>query len=210
MLHASPSFLCSATPSPPRPNIMIANGRSKISAEELAAVLCAPPRPGEVRRMIEEMDADRDGFVGRMPERSTSAADLFDETPQRRGKGAGRGESPDGSRKRVEKSRSVIVVAQGHAGRHVEVVQLFCRMQTEGVPVCRFVLPSVFRACASICDSRMHRFVHGLVIKCGLCQHVVVGAALVDGYVDFGLLYRVNKIGGFCQKLQKFGEIGLN
>jgi calcium-binding protein CML len=43
-----------------------ANGDGKISAEELAAVLRAlgaPPGPGEVRRMMEEMDADRDGFV---------------------------------------------------------------------------------------------------------------------------------------------------
>ncbi|TVU07146.1 hypothetical protein EJB05_32922, partial [Eragrostis curvula] len=43
-----------------------ANGDGKISAEELAAVLRAlgaPPGPGEVRRMMDEMDADRDGFV---------------------------------------------------------------------------------------------------------------------------------------------------
>ena len=43
-----------------------ANGDGKISAEELASVLRAlgaPPVPGEVRRMMDEMDADRDGFV---------------------------------------------------------------------------------------------------------------------------------------------------
>ena len=43
-----------------------ANGDGKISAEELTSVLRAlgaPPGPGEVRRMMEEMDADRDGFV---------------------------------------------------------------------------------------------------------------------------------------------------
>ncbi|GJM94917.1 hypothetical protein PR202_ga11601 [Eleusine coracana subsp. coracana] len=44
-----------------------ANGDGKISAEELAAVLHAllgaPPGPGEVRRMMEEMDVDRDGFI---------------------------------------------------------------------------------------------------------------------------------------------------
>lgn len=43
-----------------------ANGDGKISAEELASVLCAlgaPPGPGEVQSMMEEMDADRDGFV---------------------------------------------------------------------------------------------------------------------------------------------------
>ncbi|RLN00083.1 hypothetical protein C2845_PM06G10430 [Panicum miliaceum] len=43
-----------------------ANGDGKISAEELASVLRAlgaPPGPGEVRRMMDEMDADRDGFV---------------------------------------------------------------------------------------------------------------------------------------------------
>ena len=43
-----------------------ANGDGKISAEELASVLRAlgaPPVPGEVRRMMDEMDADCDGFV---------------------------------------------------------------------------------------------------------------------------------------------------
>ncbi|OEL25046.1 putative calcium-binding protein CML18 [Dichanthelium oligosanthes] len=44
-----------------------ANGDGKISADELASVLRAllgaPPGPGEVRRMMDEMDADRDGFV---------------------------------------------------------------------------------------------------------------------------------------------------
>ncbi|CAL4903501.1 unnamed protein product [Urochloa decumbens] len=42
------------------------NGDGKISAEEMASVLRAlgaPPGPGEVRRMMDEMDADRDGFV---------------------------------------------------------------------------------------------------------------------------------------------------
>ncbi|XP_062180068.1 probable calcium-binding protein CML18 isoform X2 [Phragmites australis] len=43
-----------------------ANGDGKISAEELASMLRAlgaPPEPGEVRRMMDEMDADHDGFV---------------------------------------------------------------------------------------------------------------------------------------------------
>uniref|UniRef100_A0A0D9WE16 EF-hand domain-containing protein n=1 Tax=Leersia perrieri TaxID=77586 RepID=A0A0D9WE16_9ORYZ len=43
-----------------------ANGDGKISAEELTSVLQAlgaPPGPGEVRRMMDEMDSDRDGFV---------------------------------------------------------------------------------------------------------------------------------------------------
>lgn len=43
-----------------------ANGDGKISAEELASVLRAlgaPPGPGQVRRMMDEMDSDRDGFV---------------------------------------------------------------------------------------------------------------------------------------------------
>ena len=43
-----------------------ANGDGKISADELESVLCAlgaPPGPGEVQSMMEEMDADRDGFV---------------------------------------------------------------------------------------------------------------------------------------------------
>ncbi|KAF0887528.1 hypothetical protein E2562_002257 [Oryza meyeriana var. granulata] len=43
-----------------------ANGDEKISAEELASVLRvlgAPPGPGEVRRMMDKMNSDRDGFM---------------------------------------------------------------------------------------------------------------------------------------------------
>uniref|UniRef100_A0A0A9DB18 Pentatricopeptide repeat-containing protein n=1 Tax=Arundo donax TaxID=35708 RepID=A0A0A9DB18_ARUDO len=127
-----------------------------------------------------------------MPERGAaipSAANLFDERPLTSGRNTGGRRPPDvvpegGG----EKSRSTAVVALAHAGRHAEVVELFCRMQREEVLVSRFVLPSVFRACAGLRDFRMLRAAHGLVIKCALRQHVVVGTALVDGYVDFGLL----------------------
>lgn len=127
-------------------------------------------------------------LLDRMPERNTSADNLFAETPVPTGKGAGRSDPPGGAPKRSEKGRSATVVALAHDGRHAAVVWFFCKMQMEGVPVSRFVLPSVFRACASLRDSRKLRAVHGLAIKCALCQHVVVGTALVDGYVDFGLM----------------------
>ncbi|KAL6911453.1 hypothetical protein ACP4OV_000258 [Aristida adscensionis] len=116
------------------------------------------------------------------------AANLLDERPLTAGGIAGGRRPPDGAPKGGEKSRSAVVVALAHAGRHAEVVELFCRMQRYGVPVSRFVLPSVFRACAALRDCGLLRAVHGLVIKCALCQHVVVGTALVDGYVDFGLV----------------------
>uniref|UniRef100_A0A0E0NKN3 Pentatricopeptide repeat-containing protein n=1 Tax=Oryza rufipogon TaxID=4529 RepID=A0A0E0NKN3_ORYRU len=128
----------------------------------------------------------------RMPERSVatvSAADnLLDEMSRTCGAGQ-RGrplEAPprDGG----GKSASAAIVALAHAGRHAEVVELFCRMRRGGVPVSRFVLPSVLAACAGLRDIGMLRAVHALVIKCGLCQHVIVGTALVDGYTDFGLV----------------------
>ncbi|GJM86768.1 hypothetical protein PR202_ga02658 [Eleusine coracana subsp. coracana] len=129
-----------------------------------------------------------------MPERNASSANLFEETHRLRSKGAGGGDSPDRALKTGEKGRSAMVVALAHDGRHAEVARLFCRMQTEGVPVSRFVLPSVFRACARLRDSRMLRAVHSLVIKCALCQHVVVGTALVDAYVDLGLVDDARKV----------------
>ncbi|XP_052154657.1 probable calcium-binding protein CML18 [Oryza glaberrima] len=63
-----------------------ANGDGKISAEELASVLRAlgaPPGPGEVRRMMDEMDSDRDGFV----DLSEFAAFHCGPTPAHGGKG---------------------------------------------------------------------------------------------------------------------------
>ncbi|MCH1922568.1 EF-hand domain-containing protein, partial [Shewanella sp. A3A] len=63
-----------------------ANGDGKISAEELASVLRAlgaPLGPGEVRRMMDEMDSDRDGFV----DLSEFAAFHCGPTPAHGGKG---------------------------------------------------------------------------------------------------------------------------
>ncbi|WVZ73765.1 hypothetical protein U9M48_022041 [Paspalum notatum var. saurae] len=132
-----------------------------------------------------------------MPEKSIStvpgAADLIDEKHRTKSKGA---EEQNRSRadKGGEKSRSAVVVALAHASRHSEVVEHFRRMRREGVPVSRFVLPSVFTACAELGDITMLRAVHALVIKCSLCQHVVVGTALVDANVDFGFLDDARKV----------------
>ncbi|RLN09290.1 putative pentatricopeptide repeat-containing protein [Panicum miliaceum] len=133
----------------------------------------------------------------RMPDRSVAtvpgAANLLDKRPRTKGKGSEE-QNRSGAPKGGEKSRSGAVVALAHAGRHEELVEHFRRMRGEGVPASRFVLPSVFRACARLQDSRMLRAVHGLVIKCSLCQHVVVGTALIDAYVDFGFLDDAKKV----------------
>ncbi|KAG8072290.1 hypothetical protein GUJ93_ZPchr0006g44934 [Zizania palustris] len=124
-------------------------------------------------------------LFGGMPERSVAtismAGTLLDEMSQACGEGAGQRVLPG-------KSASAAIVALAHAGRHAEVVELFCRMQRGNGPVSKFLLPSVLGACASLQDGRLLRAVHALVIKCALCQHVVVGTALVDAYIDFGLM----------------------
>ncbi|CAN6274535.1 unnamed protein product [Urochloa humidicola] len=144
------------------------------------------PGPVDSRNLFDRMPV---GSVATVP----GAANLLDERPRTRRKGA---EEQNRSRtpKSGEKSRSAAVVALAHVGRHAEVVEHFHRMRMEGVPVSRFVLPSVFRACVGLRDSRMLRAVHTLVIKCSLCQHVVVGTALVDAYVGFGFLDDARKV----------------
>lgn len=130
-----------------------------------------------------------------MPERSTentkSAANPLDESLRTGGQQITSGRDPH---EVGEKSESAVFVALAHAGRHAEVVELFRSMRREGVPVNRFVLPSVFRACADLWDSRMLRAVHGLVINCSLCQHVVVGTALAAAYIDLGLVDDASKV----------------
>ncbi|KAG2661362.1 hypothetical protein PVAP13_1KG501700 [Panicum virgatum] len=141
--------------------------------------------------------ANPSNVFDRMPDRSVAtvpgAGNLLDERPRTKGKGAEE-RNRSGAPKGGEKSRSGAVVALAHAGKHEEVVEHFRRMRRKGVPVSRFVFPSVFRACAGLRDSRMLRAVHGLVIKCSLCQHVVVGTSLVDAYIDFGLLDDAKKV----------------
>jgi len=129
-----------------------------------------------------------------MPDRSTtkisSAGNLLDERLRTGGQRASGRDPHEGG----GKSESADFVALAHAGRHAEVVELFCSMRREGVPVNRFVLPSVFRACACLWDRRMLQAVHGLVINCSLCQHVVVGTALAAAYIDFGLVDDASKV----------------
>nr|CAB3447861.1 unnamed protein product [Digitaria exilis] len=149
------------------------------------------PGPGTERN---PGPANRRNLFDGMPERSVATApgarsSLLDE----RRKGAEE-RNRSGAPKGGEKSRSAAVVALAHGGRHAEVVEHFLWTRREGVPVSRFVLPSVFRACVGLRDSSMLRAVHGLVIRCSLCQHVVVGTALVDAYVDFGLLDDAAKV----------------
>ncbi|CAL5019450.1 unnamed protein product [Urochloa decumbens] len=156
--------------------------------------LLVPPGP---RTAQNPGPANSRNLLDRMPGRSVAtvpgAANLLDERPRTRRKGAEE-QNRSGAPKSGEKSRSATVVALAHAGRHAEVVEHFRRMRMEGVPVSRFVLPSVFRACVGLRDSRMLRGVHALVIKCSLCQHVVVGTALADAYVDFAFLDDARKV----------------
>lgn len=132
---------------------------------------------------------DPRGLLDVMPE--GRGADLFGGMPRTSGNGASERAQPGEARRSGgggEKSASSAIVALAHASRHAEVIDLFCRMHKDGVPVSKFVLPSVLKACPRLQDSRMLRAVHVLVIKCALCQHVIVGTALVGAYVDFGLM----------------------
>ncbi|TVU28417.1 hypothetical protein EJB05_19934, partial [Eragrostis curvula] len=196
-LHPYPPGLPHATPEPHQPACLewaLCRRRRRRHLLLRCAAVSAATLQRELLMLPSTRTAPTPGVANprnlfdRMPESNADAASLFDETPRLRGKGAAGRDSPHGTPKSGEKSRSAAVVALAHAGRHAEVVELFCRMQAEGVPVSRFVLPSVFRACASLRGSRMLQAVHGLVIKCALHQHVIVGTALVDGYVDFGLV----------------------
>ncbi|VAI60579.1 pentatricopeptide repeat-containing protein At2g13600-like [Triticum dicoccoides] len=130
-----------------------------------------------------------DGMQERSVATSDTAGNLFDEMLRPSGEGASvRGLPRRAAPRSGEKSASSAILALAHASRHAEVLELFCRMRRDGLPVSRFMLPSVLKACARLQDSRMLRAAHVVVIKCALCQHVVVGTALVSAYVDFGLM----------------------
>ncbi|KAI4964441.1 hypothetical protein ZWY2020_005798 [Hordeum vulgare] len=64
-----------------------------------------------------------------------------------------------------EKSASSAILALAHAGRHAEVLELFCRMRRDGLPVSKFMLPSVLKACARLQDSGTLRAAHAVVAR---------------------------------------------
>ncbi|KAM0879670.1 hypothetical protein ACQ4PT_034089 [Festuca glaucescens] len=144
-----------------------------------------PTSPRTSQRLNHRMlfDGMQEGSV--TASTASTAGPLFDEMPRpRSGMGASHGRAPRSG----EKTASAAILALAHASKHAEVAELFCRLQMDGVPISKFMLPSVLKACARLRDSRMLRAMHVLVIKCALCQHVVVGTALVSAYIDFGLM----------------------
>ena len=59
---------------------------------------------------------------------------------------------------------------------------MFSEMQTEGLKPNVFVIPSVLKACAHMCDLRTAEKLHGVVLKNSFELDAFVSSALIDMY----------------------------
>ncbi|CAD5186282.1 unnamed protein product [Musa acuminata subsp. malaccensis] len=67
-----------------------------------------------------------------------------------------------------------------------EAVLLFNRMQEEDVELNEYTVGSMFTACSMLDSLHQGKWVHGRVIKHGMCMNSFVGSALLDMYVKCG------------------------
>ncbi|KAJ8479910.1 hypothetical protein OPV22_023637 [Ensete ventricosum] len=67
-----------------------------------------------------------------------------------------------------------------------EAVLLFNRMQEEDIEFNEYTVGSMFTACSMLDALHQGKWVHGCVIKHGMCMNSFVGSALLDMYVKCG------------------------
>lgn len=81
----------------------------------------------------------------------------------------------------------IAAYAQNNGGR--EAIQLFHRMESEGVTAERATFVSVFSACASVADLHEGVRMHGKFLDIGIPCDVVIGNALVNMYGKCGSVH---------------------
>ncbi|RWR76240.1 Pentatricopeptide repeat [Cinnamomum micranthum f. kanehirae] len=103
------------------------------------------------------------------PNDMSIARQLFDEIPERN-----------------STSWNTMILCYASKEDHAEVLEIFSQMHMSGIRPNKFTFPSVVKACVARGDECGVKQVHGLIIKNDLDCNLVVGGALVDGYVCFG------------------------
>ncbi|KAI5070701.1 hypothetical protein GOP47_0015044 [Adiantum capillus-veneris] len=86
---------------------------------------------------------------------------------------------------RDEVSWGAILACNSLHGDPSNVLQLFARMQLDGIKPDRVTASCAAKACSSIGVMKLGKLIHDKVLKSGLETNVVVGTALVDMYVKF-------------------------
>ncbi|KAL5571792.1 hypothetical protein UlMin_021389 [Ulmus minor] len=93
------------------------------------------------------------------------ARELFDEMPQR-----------DGG------SWNAMITAYSKNSEDEEAMRLFSRMNKIGVSGNQITFASVLGSCSELLAVSLSRQVHGLILKCGFGQNVILETSLVDVY----------------------------
>ncbi|XP_057859936.2 pentatricopeptide repeat-containing protein At2g13600 [Cryptomeria japonica] len=83
-------------------------------------------------------------------------------------------------------SWSVMISGCVQNGFEEKAVALFSKMQEMGFNPNQYIYSSIIKACAGLLLVELGKQLHALVSKAGLESDVIVGSALVDGYVKCG------------------------
>ncbi|KAL6001508.1 hypothetical protein ACLOJK_007246 [Asimina triloba] len=81
-------------------------------------------------------------------------------------------------------------IIRGHSRLDLfdEALELYCRMQWDGVSPDEFTLPHVLKACSGCCELQMGRYVHGQIYRLGFESDVFVQNGLIAMYTKCGRL----------------------
>lgn len=99
------------------------------------------------------------------------AKEMFDEMPQR-----------DGG------SWNSIITAYTRNGYPENALHLFLKMTRDGVLANEITFASVLGSCGLICELGLSRQIHGLIVKYGFLENVILGSSLVDVYGKCGIM----------------------
>eukprot|EP01018_Ginkgo_biloba_P003052 Gb_20350 [translate_table: standard] len=97
-------------------------------------------------------------------------------------------------------SWSAMIAGYAQTGEGNEALELFNRMQHEGVNPNHFTFASVVKACAGLSALELGKHLHACIIRTGCESNVIVGSALLDMYAKCGSLEDA------CQVFDKMPE----
>ncbi|XP_058199484.1 pentatricopeptide repeat-containing protein At5g59600 [Rhododendron vialii] len=88
----------------------------------------------------------------------------------------------------------VLIGAYARHGFHREAMGVFSDMQREGVRPCKFVLPSILKACGHLSDQLTGEKIYAVVLRHDFGFDAFVSSALVDMYSKCGQIEKARRV----------------
>ncbi|KAK5773464.1 pentatricopeptide repeat-containing protein At5g59600 [Gossypium arboreum] len=96
-----------------------------------------------------------------------------------------------------------IIRAYTRRGYYQEAIGVFTEMQTEGLGIDKYLIPSVLKACGHVLDQETGKKIHCLCVKKSLESDAFITSSLIDMYSKCGQVEKAKKVfdGMFVKEL---------